>query len=105
MFTMQTPHRFLALSSALAVALLLSPTAAHAQFGGLINKAKEKVAQKGAEQAGEKLGPVAPGEQLSEDLLSKVINGANAADRVLAERDKMQTRSQEKNKELSALSE
>ncbi len=84
-------------------ALALSPAPARAQFGGLVNKAKEKAAQKGAEQAGDKLGPVAPGEQLSDDLLSKVINGATAADRVLAERDKVTAQRDAKNKDLSAL--
>jgi hypothetical protein len=100
---MQTPIRFVGLASALVATLVLSPAPVQAQFGGLVNKAKEKMAQKGAEQAGEKLGPVAPGEQLSEDLLSKVINGATAADRVLAERDKVNSVRDAKNKELSGL--
>jgi hypothetical protein len=105
MFIMQTPHRVLPLTAALVAALALSPAPAHAQFGGLINRAKEKMAEKGVEKAADKLGPVAPGEQLSDDLIGKVISGATAADRVLAERDKMQEKSQAKNKELSALTE
>lgn len=98
---MTTLTRSIGLASALVLALALAPTPADAQFGGLINKAKDKVTQ----QAGEKMGPVAPGEQLSEDLLSKIINGASAADRVLAERDRMQTTRDARNKELSDLSE
>ena len=66
-----------------------------------MKKAKEKLEDK----AKENLGPVAPGEQLTEDLLSKVVNGARAADRVLADRDKAQALSEMKNKELSALAE
>jgi small-conductance mechanosensitive channel len=100
---MHTPTRLIGLASALVAVLVLSPAPVQGQFGGLVNKAKEKVAQKGAEQAGDKLGPVAPGEQLSEDLLGKVINGATAADRVLSERDKVNTARDAKNKELSAL--
>jgi hypothetical protein len=92
---MQTHIR---IASALVAALIVSATPAQAQFGGLINKAKEKVAQ----QAGEKAAPVAPGEQLTDDLLSKVVNGATAADRVLAERDRQQTLRDSKNKEYSA---
>ena len=85
---------------ALALALTLPATAtANAQFGGLINKAKDKMAEK----AGEKVGPVAPGEQLSEDLLGKVITGAQAADRVLADRDKVTAARDAKNKDLSAM--
>jgi hypothetical protein len=101
---MPTPTRTLGITTALLAALLLSPAPANAQFGGLINKAKEKMAQKGAEQAGEKLGPVAPGEQLTDDLLSRVIDGATAADRVLAERDRITAVRDQKNKDLSALS-
>ena len=103
MLIMQTPTRLAGIAAALAAALILAPAPAQAQFGGLINKAKEKAAQKGSEQAGEKLGPVAPGEQLSEDLLSKVIAGASAADRVLAERDKMSGVRDSRNKEYSAI--
>ena len=66
-----------------------------------MKKAKEKMEDK----AKENLGPVAPGEQLTEDLLSKVVNGARAADRVLADRDKAQALRETKNKELSALAE
>ena len=68
---------------------LAAPTPASAQFGGLIKKAKEKVAEKGVEQAADKVGPVAPGEQLTEDLLGKVIAGAQSADRVLGDRDRV----------------
>jgi hypothetical protein len=84
----------------LAAWLAFAPSAS-AQFGGLVNRAKDKLAQ----QAGEKVGPVAPGEQLSDDLLAKVITGATAADRMLSERDKVQNTREAKNKELSALSE
>ena len=66
-----------------------------------MNKAKEKMADK----AKENLGPVAPGEQLTDDLLGKVVTGAQAADRVLADRDKAQTTREAKDKELSALME
>lgn len=64
-----------------------------------MNKAKEKMADK----AKENLGPIAPGEPLTEDLLGKVLTGAKAADRVLGERDKIQATREAKNKELSAL--
>src|SRR6478735_1691782 len=84
---------------------LAAPTPASAQFGGLIKKAKEKVAEKGVEQAGDKMGPVAPGEQLTEDLLGKVITGAQTADRVLGDRDRVTASRDAKNKELSALTE
>ncbi len=84
--------------SALALAV---PVTAHAQFGGLMNKAKEKVAEKAAE----KTAPIAPGEQLTDDLLGKVISGAQAADRILVDRDALQTQRTAKDKELSALRE
>ena len=96
---MQTLTRNSVLTATAALALLFAPTAAYAQFGGLIKKAQEKVAQK----AEEKVGPVAPGEQLSEDLLAKVIAGAQAADRVLGDRDRVQANRDAKSKELSAL--
>jgi hypothetical protein len=87
--------------------VLAAPSPASAQFGGLIKKAKEKVAEKGVEKAAEKatdkMGPVAPGEQLSEDLLGKVITGAQAADRMLGERDRVQAAREVKNKDFSAL--
>src|SRR3954462_5127713 len=105
---MQTRLPITALVCALACASL-APARAEAQFGGLIKKAKEKVAEKtvekGAEQAGEKMGPVAPGEQLTDDLLGSVVRGAQAADRVLADRDKVQAAREAKNKELSVLTE
>ena len=83
------------------LALLAVPGIAEAQFGGLINRAKEKAAEK----AKENLGPVAPGEQLSEDLLGKVVAGAQAADRVLGDRDRIQAVREAKNKELSVITE
>ena len=76
---------------------------ADAQFGGLIKKAKEKVAEKGVDKAAEKVAPVTPGEQLTDDLLSKVITGAQAADRMLGERDRVQASREAKNKELSVV--
>ena len=82
---------------------LAASTPASAQFGGLMKKAKEKVAEKGVEQAADKMGPVAPGEQLTEDLLSKVITGAQSADRVLGDRDRVTASRDAKNKELSAV--
>ena len=88
----------LLVASALALTI---PDTAHAQFGGLLNKAKEKVAEKAAE----KTAPIAPGEQLTDDLLGKVITGAQAADRILVERDAMQAQRESKSKELSALQE
>ena len=88
----------LLVASALALTI---PDTAHAQFGGLLNKAKEKVAEKAAE----KTAPIAPGEQLTDDLLGKVITGAQAADRILVERDAMQAQREGKSKELSALQE
>ena len=94
------------LIAALAFALA-APTPASAQFGGLIKKAKEKVAEKGVEKAAEKatdkLGPVAPGEQLTDDILGKVITGAQVADRMLGERDRVQAAREAKNKDFSAL--
>ena len=96
---MTTQPRLTGLVAAFAALLVLAPTTSQAQFGGLINKAKEKAAQ----QAGDKMGPVAPGEQVSDDLLGKVITGATAADRVLTDRDKVQAQRDAKNKELSAL--
>ena len=64
-----------------------------------MNKAKEKMADK----AKENLGPIAPGEQLTEDLLAKVVTGAQAADRVLGDRDRIQAAREAKSRELSAL--
>ena len=85
-----------------AITLVLStPSAAHAQFGGLVNRAKEKVAEKAAE----KTAPIAPGEQLTDDLLGKVITGAQAADRILIERDAILAQRAGKQKELSSLQE
>src|SRR4051812_23540425 len=101
--TMQkTSLRILPFACALAFAALV-PSRADAQFGGLMKKAKEAVAQKGAEQAGEKMTPVAPGEQITDDLLGQVLRGAQAADRVLDTRDKLTTSRDAKNKDLSAL--
>jgi hypothetical protein len=88
----------LLVASALAFTL---PSSARAQFGGLLNKAKEKVAEKAAE----KTASIAPGEQLTDDLLGKVITGAQAADRVLTERDAIQAQRAAKEKELSDLRE
>jgi hypothetical protein len=86
---------------------LAVPSPASAQFGGLIKKAKEKAAEKGVEKVTEKgadkMTPVTPGEQLTDDLLGKVITGAQAADRMLSERDNVQGAREAKNKELSAL--
>ena len=83
------------------------PFPASAQFGGLIKKAKEKAAEKGAEaaadKAGDKMMPITPGEQLTDDLVGKVINGAQAADRMLGERDRVTAARETKNKEFSAL--
>jgi hypothetical protein len=85
-----------------AISLVFStPSAAHAQFGGLVNRAKEKVAEKAAE----KTAPIAPGEQLTDDLLGKVIVGAQSADRILSERDAIQSQRAAKDKELSGLRE
>jgi hypothetical protein len=96
--------------SALIVAcafVLAAPATASAQFGGLMKKAKEKVAAKGVEQAADKaadkMGPVAPGEQLTDDILGKVLTGAQAADRMLADRDGVQAAREAKNKEFSEL--
>lgn len=84
---------------AACVLVLSAARPAQAQFGGLINRAKEKVTEK----AKENVGPVAAGEQLTEDLLGKVVTGAQAANRVLAERDQAQAAREAKNKDLSAL--
>jgi hypothetical protein len=86
-----------------AALALAAPVAAHAQFGGLLNKAKEKAAEKAAEKASEKAAPVEPGEQLTTDLLGSVLRGANAADRILADRDKIVTAREAKRKELTDL--
>jgi len=88
--------------SALALA---APSTARAQFGGLLNRAKEKMVEKTAEKAAEKAAPIAPGEQLTDDLLGKVILGAQAADRILVDRDKMLAQRDAKNKDLSSLQE
>ena len=77
------------------------PSVAHAQFGGLMNRAKEKMAEKAAE----KTAPIAPGEQLTDDLLGKVIAGAQAADRVLVDRDAMRMQRTAKEKDLADLRE
>lgn len=66
-----------------------------------MNRAKEKVAEKAAE----KTAPIAPGEQLTDDLLGSVITGAQAADRILTERDAIQAQRAAKQKELSELQE
>jgi hypothetical protein len=105
---MQTRKHTAALLCALAIAAVV-PARADAQFGGLMKKAKEAVVQKGVEkgveQAGEKVGPVSPGEQLTDDLLGQVLRGAQAADRVMGERDRVQAMRESKNKEYSALME
>lgn len=90
---MQMPNRS-ALAAVLTLAVCL-PFPAHAQFGSLVNKAKDKLAQQAA--------PVAPGEQLTDDLLAHVITGAAAADRILVDRDRITAAREAKNKELSAL--
>ncbi len=84
---------------AAGVALLLSATPAQAQFGGLVNRAKDKMADK----AKENVGPVAPGEQLTDETVDKVVIGAQAADRILVDRDRINTTRDQRNKELSAL--
>jgi hypothetical protein len=103
---MQTTLRVSAVACALALASLV-PASAEAQFGGLMKKAKEAVVQKGAEkaveQAGEKVGPVSPGEQLTEETAGAVLRGAQAADRVMIERDKVQALRDAKNKQYSEL--
>ena len=83
---------------ACALVMAVAPSA-HGQFGGLMNRAKDKLADK----AKENLGPIAAGEQLTEELLGKVVTGAQAADRVLANRDKAVAVRDAKSKELSAL--
>jgi hypothetical protein len=95
---MISKSRLIALASCVALSLL-APAVAHAQLGGLMNRAKEKMAQK----AEEKVGPVAPGEQLTSELVGKVYSGAQAADRVLGERDRVQALREAKNKEYSEL--
>src|SRR5437879_1063043 len=95
---MQRLRHLTGIAVALAATLVVTPSA-QAQFGGLINKAKDKVAQ----QAGEKVGPVAPGEQLSDDVLAKVIAGATASDQVLAERDRLLATITDKEKQLSEM--
>ena len=84
---------------AVCALVLAAAPSAHAQFGGLMNRAKDKLADK----AKENLGPIAVGEQLTEDLLAKVVTGAQAGDRVLVNRDKVQAMREAKNKELSVL--
>ena len=83
---------------ACAFVMAVAPSA-YGQFGGLMNRAKDKLADK----AKENLGPIAAGEQLTEDLLGKVVTGAQAGDRVLVNRDKAQAVREAKNKELSVL--
>ncbi|MEO7457730.1 MAG: hypothetical protein ABIY52_15820 [Gemmatimonadaceae bacterium] len=103
---MLTSIRNAVLAGAFAFAIV-APARAEAQFGGLMKKAKEAVvqkgAEKGAEQAGEKMGPVTPGEQLTEELLGQVLRGAQAADRVMGERDRVQALRESKNKQYSEL--
>ncbi|CAN5892399.1 hypothetical protein BH11GEM1_BH11GEM1_05910 [soil metagenome] len=95
---MMRPTR-LTLFVAVCALVLAGAPSAQAQFGGLMNRAKDKLADK----AKENLGPIAVGEQLTEDLLGKVVTGAQAADRVLANRDKAVAVRDAKNKELSVL--
>jgi len=95
---MMRPTRLTLSVAVCALVLAWAPTA-EAQFGGLMSKAKDKLADK----AKENLGPIAAGEQLTEELLGKVVTGAQAADRVLANRDKAQALRQAKDKELSVL--
>lgn len=90
--------RLTPLVAACALWLSVAPSA-QAQFGGLMNRAKDKLAEK----AKENLGPIAVGEQLTEDLLGKVVTGAQAGDRVLVNRDKALGVREAKNKELSVL--
>ncbi len=105
---MLTSLRISVLAGAAALAIVV-PANAHAQFGGLMKKAKEAVVQKGAEkaveQAGDKVGPVAPGEQLTEETAGAVLRGAQAADRVMADRDRVQALREAKNKQYSELME
>jgi hypothetical protein len=95
---MMRPIR-LTLFVAVCSLVLAGAPSAQAQFGGLMNRAKDKLADK----AKENLGPVAVGEQLTEDLLGKVVTGAQAGDRVLVNRDKAAAVRDAKNKELSVL--
>ena len=95
---MMRPTRLTLFVAVCALVLAEAPSA-QAQFGGLMNRAKEKLADK----AKENVGPIAAGEQLSEELLGKVVTGAQAGDRVLVNRDKAQAVREAKNKELSVL--
>ncbi|HEV2642703.1 MAG TPA: hypothetical protein VGT98_08350 [Candidatus Elarobacter sp.] len=70
--------------------MIVSP--AQAQFGGLLKKAKETAAQKGAEKAIDKVGPQAPragGEALTATTFNQVLTGVRAADGILTQRDRL----------------
>lgn len=69
----------------LAASTLATPGVAHAQFGGLIKKA----AQAAQDKANPSKGTPATGDALTEATFTQVLTGVRAADKVLADRDRM----------------
>jgi hypothetical protein len=67
-------------------ALFVLPQYASAQFGGLMQKARDKVVQ----QATDDGTATAPGQALDEPLLARLLIGFWAADPSLATRDNLQ---------------
>lgn len=81
--------------------ILTAAPSAEAQFGGLMKKAREKVEEKTRED----LTPVDAGEQLTDELVAKVIIGVQTAERLSHEGHAAELASAPKYKELSELTE
>ena len=92
------PKRSRFTTSFATAALFLLPLSASAQFGGLMKKARDKVAQ-----ATDDGNATAPGQALDEPTLAKLLTGFRAADLSLASRDKLDAERTVKNKELSEM--
>ena len=96
---MRLLHRCNALLLVIA-ALAVNPAHASAQFGGLMKKARDKVAQ-----ATDDGNATAPGQALDEPTLVKLLAGFRAADQSLAARDKLNAERTERSNALSAMRE
>jgi len=91
-------RRAIAALSLAAVAAAV-PVPARAQLRGVLNKAKEKLTPPQQQQQ-------APdGDALTDALVGKVLVGAQAADRVLADRDAVQRQRDAADKQLAAMRE
>lgn len=81
-----------------AAALVLLPLSASAQFGGLMKKARDKVAE-----ATDDGNATAPGQTLDEPTLVTLLAAFRVADQSLASRDKLDSERTNKNKTLSEM--